>query len=647
MSAKKVKKAIRQQRRERRRAEREQARLQRLSAEEAAAERSAADEPAAEEKPAPRDAAEAAPATRRSRAAQRDSEQRDPERRDAKQQGSEQRSPEQRSPAQQSSAPRRAGAAVRVGAVVVTAGLVAVGAGSALADLSGQGRAPLAPLAGTGVASPQTGQTYLCPAMPGQAASLSTDGILEYSSRDGSAGSVFQALVLAAEGEQLPEAEAAQLSEQERLNSLPLSGQEGVIHHQETDQERSPLLEVSAAADGSPLTAGALYEYHADQGPVTGLAVGECAAAAQSSWFFGPETGPGATSLLTLSNPYDRASTVEVTTYDAEGERGASGARSIVVPPQTVRSVNMAALSGGSARLGVEVSSSGAPVTAQMQSSRAAGLTGTGVEFLPAAEAPAQEHHIPAVPMPDTTEAEGGTEGLMPAELWLHVPGEEGATVELQVYGEDGQLALDTPSVFTVEGGEVDVLELLGPEAGVYDVTVRTDSPSYVGVASRGMGETAQLGAEDEAAAEEAAQEEGEELDEDTLALDFSWGVGAQPLAPDSGALLPEIGRTEQAQTDLHLFSPAGGTVTYRLVGAGGELSEPQETEVTAGRTAMISAGELSEVMEDAVAVLAESPEGEAVYAALLTTDEEGRFSITRLSPLQDTEATVPVRIRD
>lgn len=684
MSAKKVKKAIKQQRKDRRRALREQERAAKRQTAEAsreqkdadqkaaAAERPAASEPAVSESAVPGTAdsepAEqaAVPATRRSRASEnkvsekRASEKAATEKKTAEKKAAAERTSEKRASDEKSSvstepesAPRRrSGAAVRVGAVVVTAGLAIAGGGSAIADFSGSDRAPLAPVAGSGVPSPQAGQTYVCPPMPGQADSLTNDGILEYASRDGSASSVFQSLILAGEGEEVPEAETAQLSEESRLNSESLpAGDTGVSYHQETGQERPPLLEVPVSPDGAPLTAGGLYEYHAEDGPVTGLAVGDCVTAEQSRWFFGPETGPGATSLLTLSNPYDRPSTVEITTYDGDGERGASGGRSIVVPPQTVRTVNLAALSGGTASLGVEVSAAGAPVAAQLQSSRAAGLTGTGVEFLPGAESAAEEHHMPAIPMPDTTDAEAEDGEQMPAELWVHVPGQESTTVELQVFGEDGQVALDNPAVFTVEGGEVDTLDLLGLEAGVYDVVVRTDNPSYAGVASRGMGETAEVGAEDEAAAEDAAEEEGEELDGSSLALDFSWGIGVQPLGESSGALLPEIGRSGEAETDLHLFSPEGGNVAYRLVSEDGELSDPQEAEVPSGQAVTITAAELEDVMEDAVAVVMDDPgageAGAAVYASLLTTDQDGRFSISQVRPLQDAEATVPVRIRN
>ena len=703
MSAKKVKRIIRQQRRDRRRAEREQER-QAKAAEQARrkAEQQAAQEAEAEKrKKAKAEKAEKAKAGAGKPAATPQAEKDQPEKTaksgkkgaekpdagrlagvqtqyggaaasvpkklaDAEGAGSEKSAKDEKAakPAEEKNStgktsaakgsaekkPRSSGSrpsAVRLSAVVVTAALVAVGAGSAITDFSGADRSPLSPVAGSGVPSPQTGQSYLCPPMPGQADSLTTDGILDYATRDDSASSVFQSLVLAEAGADLPEAQIAQLTSSSDLNHESISGGEGVIHHQEADQQQTPLLGVSAAQSGEPLTAAALFEYHADQGPVTGLSVGECGPAQQNHWFFGPETGPGATSLLTLSNPYDRASTVEINTYDADGERGAGGARSILVPPQTVRTVNMAALSGGSVNMGVEVSATGAPVGAQMQSSRAAGLTGTGAEFLPSAQSVEEEHHIPGVPMPDTSGAGAADDPtLMPAELWLHVPGEETTTVELQVFGEDGQVALENPAVFTVEGGQVDLLELLGPDAGVYDVVVRTDNPSAVAVASRGMGELAELGAEDEAAAEDAAQEEGEELDEGTLALDFSWGTGAEELTETSGAVLPQIGRTDEAETDLNLFAAQGGTVSYRLLDGEGEHSEPQEVEVPAGQSVTVSADELSDVMDDAVAVVVDPPVGEGVYASLLTTDDQGRFSMSRVESLQDDEATVPVRLR-
>ncbi|WP_205030285.1 DUF5719 family protein, partial [Cereibacter sphaeroides] len=82
------------------------------------------------------------------------------------------------------------------------------------------------------------------------------------------------------------------------------------------------------------------FVYQADSGPVTGLTTGSCGTPQRSQWFLGPESGTGANSLLTLSNPHNRDATVEVTTFDAEGDTGTLGSSTLLVPGETVRTMN-------------------------------------------------------------------------------------------------------------------------------------------------------------------------------------------------------------------------------------------------------------------------------------------------------------------
>ncbi|MGJ9373667.1 DUF5719 family protein [Nesterenkonia sp. CF4.4] len=548
----------------------------------------------------------------------------------------------------------RSGAKTRTASVVITAGVLAAMVGSMALDgltdggsqaargTSGLGAS--AALGAASVAAPQAGQTFICPPMPGQPDSLTTDGQLEYRDRDSSASSRFSAVLFASDlSGTFSDSSWAQLNEDGRVNETtvtesassddadpadaadtdaPLSEREAV-YTSTGDLARPPLLESSAAADGSAPAAAALYEYEAEAGPVTGLAVGTCTAPERSQWFFGPEIAAGSSSLLTLGNPFDRSATVEVTSVDSDGDRGTTGTRSVVVPGQTTRSVNIAGLASAGNELGVLVRSAGAPVTAQLQSSRASGLTGTGVEFLPGMTAPGAEHLMPGVPIPDGVRDSGeedDEESTAPPELWIHVPGDEGATVELQVYGEDGQQAIETPGVFTVDGGEIDAVDLRGIEPGVSDIRVRTDVPAYVGVRSE--------------------TEDG---------TDFSWAASAATLVEGSGTLLPEAGETE-----LHLFaSGASGSIGYRVLDAEGEFGSEQTLELTADGAGVISAEDLASAapegsQEGPVMISFADPQldGEGtVHATMITATDEGQFSLTPVSPLGGPEEYVPVRL--
>ncbi|GAA1153481.1 DUF5719 family protein [Nesterenkonia sandarakina] len=546
----------------------------------------------------------------------------------------------------------RGAARARTAAVVVTAGVLATMAGSVALDGLMDGRShaatsgvgATAALGAASVTASQAGQSFICPPLPGQPDSLTTDGLVEYRDRDSSASSRFSAVLFATDlSGSFSEASWAQLNEQGRINettlteasaadeadsreaaaaAAPLSQREAV-YTSAADLARPPLLETAATADGSAQAAAALYEYQADAGPVAGLAVGACTAPERSQWFFGPEIAAGSASLLTLANPFDRSATVEISSVDSDGDRGTSGTRSIVVPGETTRSVNIAGLASSGSDLGVQVRSAGAPVTAQLQSSRASGLTGTGVEFLPGMTAPGTEHLMPGVPIPDGVPASGeddDEESTAPPELWIHVPGDQGATVELQVFGEDGQQVIETPGVFTVNGGEIDAVNLRGLEPGVSDIRVRTDVPAYVGVRSE--------------------TEEG---------TDFGWAAPAAPLREGSGTLLPELGETE-----LHLFATgASGSIAYRVLDAEGGFGAEQSLDLSAESASVISAEDLTAAAPEGsqggpVVIVFADPQldGEgSVHAMMSTSTDDGQFSLTPVSPLRGAEEYVPVRL--
>ncbi|MBO0594515.1 hypothetical protein I2485_01270 [Nesterenkonia sp. E16_7] len=547
----------------------------------------------------------------------------------------------------------RRGAKSRAAAVAVTAGVLATMVGSVALDglmdghsqtatgAPGEPQPASAALGAASVTAPQAGATFICPPLPGQPDSLTTDGQLEYRDRDSSADSRFSAVLFATDlNGSFPDSSWAQLNQEGRINETPVTeapaaesidpaesadaglSQREAVHESALDVARPPLLEASAPPDGGALAAAALYEYEAQEGPVAGLAVGQCTAPERGQWFLGPEVAAGSTSLLTLANPFDRSATVEVTSVDSDGDRGASGTRSVVVPGQTTRSVNIAGLASAGSDLGVQVRSAGAPVTAQLQSSRAAGLTGTGVEFLPRLIAPGTEHLMPGVPIPEgvpDSAEQADEESTTPPELWIHVPGDQGATVELQVFGEDGQQVIETPGVFTVNGGEIDAVNLRGLEPGVSDIRVRTDVPAYVAVRS-----------------------------ETETGSDFSWAAPAAALGEGSGTPLPQLGETE-----LHLFaSTASGSIAYRVMDTEGEFGPEQSIELQAEGASLISAEDLAaaapEDGQEAAAIVFEDPQfdGEgSVHATMASTTEEGRFSLTSVSQLRGAQEHVPVRL--
>ncbi|GAA1808025.1 DUF5719 family protein [Nesterenkonia flava] len=563
----------------------------------------------------------------------------------------------------------RAGRGLGLAAAVALIGAGAVSAAvdfqrpGALAGVRATAEAP-----GVQVPAAEAPRMTVCPPPARQPASVTSEGLLDYRDVDETASTGYTALLFSDAGgehghvqrmdltedglgepEELTEAPDAQ---EPPSSSTPLTERE-LLTQSATEVDSPAVLLQSPHPGGIPPAAGQVT-YHAEAGPIAGLASAECLQPQRHQLFLAAETRSGAASLLTLSNPYAQDATVEITTYDAEGQRGATGATTLLVPAETVRTVNITALAETGEQLAVDVAASGAPVVAQLQSARASGTNGLGVEYLPGLSTPEQAHHFTAVPMPDS---ESGEPERSPAQLWLHVPGTETTTVELQVFGPDGQVALETPAVFTVNGGEVDVIDLEGMPSGLYTVVVRTDQPSYAAVRSAGTGEPLTL-----SAVEQLETYEGELIDPDTglpytdedlallqevpPALDFSVTTGAPVLGPGYGAVLPSLGETE-----LHLFTPPTegsiAQVRFRLVDAEGQLSDEAQVDLPSGSSVVLDPEELAELTGSEVTGAGAEEDGEPlavlitdagpaeIYAGFRTQDEFGRFTLGRLGAFE------------
>lgn len=621
MSAKKVKKYIRQQRRQQNRADKQQ----RAAAQaQAATPQPQASSPSAQ----PRSGAESSPQPR---------------------------------PRHSPAIPRRPhsrGPGAKIWAVVAGLGITAAAIGSAAVDiLDGEPQSPSA-IPVQAVPAPVVTEQLVCPPMPGQPDSLTERGVLDYAQRDDSAQSWVTGQIFTSAAGSLPEATLAELTpegldEQRSLSQDDPPQDQGpdvalqdrnITTFSETDTAEATLLTLTPdEPDPAHAPAGyAGFSYHADSGPAAGFASTQCSTAQRSQWFLGPETGSGANSLLSVANPHDREATVEVTSYDAEGETGSLGATTLLIPENSVRTVNLAAFTEEEqAQLAVHVQASGAPVTAHLQSGLAEGSTGLGMELLPTQLQPRQQHHMPAVPAGDPAEN---------PQLWLHVPGEEQATIELQVFGSEGQVEIDTPGVFTAEPERVSVVDLQGLEPGTYDVVVTADQPTLSAMRSPGDGEPVTVEVELDPQIDPLTglelEPETQEQDADPEP-DFSWSVATDPLTPGYGAILPETGDVE-----LRLFAPADEEsveVTYRLYDSEGTGTQDLTAEVSGGSSSTVTQQELQEQadaedLEDLTALMVVAAEGE-VYGASLARDQEGRFTIGQLVQVAPQDRYVPLHL--
>lgn len=545
----------------------------------------------------------------------------------------------------------------RTAAVLVGLGLVAVGAGSAWLHVTDPEPEPaLLQQPAYAVPAPAATERLVCPPVPGQPDSLSDQGMLDYAERDSSAEAVRTAAVFAAADDRLPSVDWLPLGEEGRGDpeQLIAAGESGesaggglaeryLVTGSQEQGVSSSLLEIQPLEGLSPSRAPAAvagFTYYADSGAVTGLATAGCTAPERSQWFLGPETGTGSASLLTLANPHGRDATVEVTTYSEQGETGALGSTTLLVPANTVRTVNLAGLTEGEAQLAVQVQTSGAPVTTHLQSAASAAGSGLGVEQLSPQPVLRQEHYAVGVPA-------GADQN---PQLWFYAPSSEPVTVEMQVFSAEGQVATETPGVFSLEPGRVSAVGLSGLEPGTYDVALTADQPVAAAVRSSGTGEQVSVEVELEPGTDPWTGEELEpETEEQEIdpAPDFSWATAAEPLSPGAGSLLPE-----SFSTELRFFAPPGqerAEVTYRLLDSAGNSSQDLVAETEGGASAEVPYQELLDQAEaaglsDVYAVLVVHTEGEA-YGGTLSADEEGRFSIGVLKPISPISQHVPFRL--
>ncbi|MCB8794050.1 DUF5719 family protein, partial [Escherichia coli] len=132
-------------------------------------------------------------------------------------------------------------------------------------------------------------------------------------------------------------------------------------------------------------------------GDLRGLAAASCQSPSNDVWLVGASTEVGRTAILTLGNSSATAATVNLDLYGGSGQIQSAGARGILIPPGTERSVVLAGLAPGQKNLAVRARSNGGAISAVIQQSALRGLVPGGVEFLTPVAAPDQAQVITGI----------------------------------------------------------------------------------------------------------------------------------------------------------------------------------------------------------------------------------------------------------
>lgn len=366
-------------------------------------------------------------------------------------------------------------------------------------------------------------------------------------------------------------------------------------------------------------SAAALMKYTATDGDLQGSAAANCQQPANDMWLAGASTTLGRTSVLVLSNASSTPATVSLELYGSKGQIQAPGSRGLLVAPGTTRSVVLAGLAPGEARLSVHLRSAGGPVAAAIQQSVLRGLTPGGVDFIAPGTGPATRQVMTGVDIQDAggiaaLTAERGFEDAGPA-LQLTVPGPSDAVVEIKMFGRDGQQALPGGGVVTAKAGAVTEVSLAGVPAGQYTVSTSSDV-SFVAASrvTRGL--------------------------KNDQASDVAWSasggrLGSQHVVPvpQGGGRVLVFGALEDR-----------ATISYSAITADGRIHAAASADIAGGTTTSI---EVPEKVEESVVVgYVVSASGSAAYGALLI-QQDGREDISTLAftPAASGQEKVPVTL--
>ncbi|WP_433499835.1 DUF5719 family protein [Sphaerimonospora sp. CA-214678] len=314
----------------------------------------------------------------------------------------------------------------------------------------------------------------------------------------------------------------------------------GVLWQREMPTGGAPIL-VAATGSMAPGLESA-QTARETSGTQRGLAGVRCVEPGAETWFVGP--GPaGADVRLHLANADAAPADVSLMIYSGEGPVLSERGSGVILQPGEHQVIDLRDVAPSPLVMALRVSTGNGRVAAAVKVSFG---EGKGVDWLPAAAAPATTVVVPGIP---------GTAGRR--ELYVAAPGEEDTVVQVKAVLKDGFYALKNKEDVDVPAGSTATMDLTTGVGGQPAALVLTsDVPIVAGMVMTGTGSS----------------------------LDVAFTAGAQPI--DLGSVVAD-GRTSRKQTSrLVLSAPfAAGAVRIRILPTKGTAPEPMDVPVPAGRT--------------------------------------------------------------
>ncbi|PYF99384.1 hypothetical protein SAMN05216184_10794 [Georgenia satyanarayanai] len=303
-----------------------------------------------------------------------------------------------------------------------------------------------------------------------------------------------------------------------------------------TDAGEATVLEADPVEDAVALAAGTSVAV-TGSGDLRGLAATSCQTPSTSAWLVGGSTQPGDSAQLVLSNVGQTPASVTLAGWGSTGALDLSTAGTVLVPAGGQRIVLLEALAADP-RVAIHVAAAGGEVTALVQDSRLRGLVPGGTDLVAPSVPPAETVVVPGIFLGETS----GEEADAPAVRVVN-PGEETATVSLELLGADGPEPVPGAEDLVLDPGAVVDVSLTGIPGGPWSAVVSADRPVTAAAVTTTVG---------------TASEE----DPGTAPVDRAWSPAVPALA--SGVVaVPGDAVTSRY---LVLANPADGDVEVELV---------------------------------------------------------------------------------
>lgn len=316
-----------------------------------------------------------------------------------------------------------------------------------------------------------------------------------------------------------------------------------------------PLVVRASGPLAPGLTGGSTVRVVAGSG--RGLAAGGCVPPGQEFWFVGGGAAQGQHSRLSLTNVDDSPARVDVTLHGPVGELDAPAGRGVEVGPGRGVVLALDAMAPGTAGLGVHVAARQGRVAAALLDQQASGLRPRGLDWVPAAAAPARTIVVP-----------GLLAGPGPRLLRVLAPGAAPASVAVRVVAGDGSFApagadrLEVPA-----GGWAEVELATAARGGAVAVVLSSDVPVTAGVLARTGAGPGRVG---------------------------ETAYSAAGPALDGPALVPGAGTGSGLPGELTVSAPRrGGTVRLTVLTPGGRAGRSVTLRVPAATTRIVALGRL------------------------------------------------------